>query len=124
MDREAARPKVLIVEDELAVALDLGDIIVRMGCEVVGPSGHLGQVMQLIQTCEIDAALLDIRLLKDELVFPAAELLRQRGIPFVFTTAYDRKVPRSHGFKEPTLLKPLDRSVVEKMVSYLTTAGF
>jgi DNA-binding response OmpR family regulator len=118
----ASRPKVLIVEDDTMLAWNLEYLVQNAGYDVVGPTGHLKDAVKLAQTSEIDAALLDIRLAQDELVFPAAEVLKKRGVPFIFTTAFSREVARTNGYKEPTLLKPLDRSVIEKMIKYLTQA--
>ena len=117
---ETRKQRVLIVEDDTMLAWNLEYLVQNAGYDVVGPAATLTDALRLAQSSDLDAALLDIRLAQDELVFPAAEILRQRGIPFIFTTAYSRDVPRSNGFKEPTLLKPLERTVLEKMIKYLT----
>jgi two-component SAPR family response regulator len=107
---------VLIVEDNLIPALEIEDIIRELGCEVVGPVGKLSEVMKLIETTPLDAALLDVDLKNGEKVYPAADLLGARGIPFVFFTAYDREVLGPKYAGEIVLEKPFLRTELEKCV--------
>lgn len=79
--------RVLIVEDEMLLALDLEEGLRDAGCEVVGPAGSLRAALRLAENSEIDAAILDVNL-AGERVFPVAHVLAERGIPFVFATAY------------------------------------
>lgn len=79
--------RVLVVEDEMLLALDLEEGLREAGCEVVGPAGSLRAAMRLAENSEIDAAILDVNL-AGERVFPVAQILAERGIPFVFATAY------------------------------------
>ena len=108
---------VLIAEDNLIPALEIEDIIRDLGCQVVGPVGKLSEVIKLIETTPFDAALLDVELKNSEKVYPAAELLRARGIPFAFFTAYDREAlgPRYAGAK--VVQKPFLRSELESCVT-------
>ena len=110
------KPAVLVVEDETLQALTLESVLQNSGYEVVGPTGDLDEALRLIRTHRIDAAILDIRLSKNAVVYPAARALQQRHITFVFTTAYDPAAPKDFGFTEMTLQKPLKRSVIEKVV--------
>jgi two-component SAPR family response regulator len=107
---------VLIVEDNLIPALEIEDIIRELGCEVVGPVGKLSEVMKLIETTPLDAALLDVDLKNGEKVYPAADLLGARGIPFAFFTAYDREVLGPKYAGEIVLEKPFLRTELEKCV--------
>ena len=80
--------RVLVVEDEYLladeVALALGDA----GANVLGPAGTVEDAVATITTSErIDAAILDTNL-RGELVFPAADLLLARQVPFLFMTGY------------------------------------
>jgi CheY-like chemotaxis protein len=107
---------VLIAEDNLIPALEIEDIIRELGCNVVGPVGKLSEVMQLIETTQFDAALLDVELKNGEKVYPAADLLRARGIPFAFFTAYDREVLGPKYAAEIVVEKPFLRTELEKCV--------
>jgi AmiR/NasT family two-component response regulator len=107
---------VLIAEDNLIPALEIEDIIRELGCDVVGPVGKLSELMKLIDTMQFDAALLDVELKNGEKVFPAADLLRTRGVPFAFFTAYDREVLGPKYATEIVVEKPFLRAELEKCV--------
>jgi CheY-like chemotaxis protein len=109
-----SRLTVLIAEDNLIPALEIEDIVRDLGCQVVGPVGKLSEVMKLIETTQFDAALLDVELKNGEKVYPAADLLRSRGIPFAFFTAYDREVLGPKYADDIVVEKPFLRADLEK----------
>jgi DNA-binding response OmpR family regulator len=79
--------RVLIVEDEALLAFDLQLVFDEAGAEVIGPALSLAAALALVQTAaEIDCALLDVDLGGRD-VFPVAQALLARGVPFVFHTA-------------------------------------
>jgi DNA-binding NtrC family response regulator len=80
--------RVLIVEDEHLVALALADDLEDIGAIVVGPASTVEHALYLIDEHEVEAAVLDIKL-QSQLVFPVADALAGRGVPFVFTTGFD-----------------------------------
>jgi len=81
--------RILIAEDEYLIADDLKRDLLKVGVSVIGPFGDLGSVCQAIRSeVVIDAALLDVNL-AGQMVFPAAQLLMTRGVPFVLATGYD-----------------------------------
>lgn len=84
------RTRVLIVEDEVLVAFEMSDTLNDMGLEVVGPSVHLAEAERRAETSDIDIAFLDVNLGRGQTSEPVARILRRRGIPFVYLTAYDR----------------------------------
>lgn len=79
--------RVLVVEDEFMVAALLGDTLNALGCEVVGPAAEVGEALALLEREAIDAAVLDVNI-GGEMVFPVADALAARELPFVFATAY------------------------------------
>lgn len=79
--------RILVVEDEALLALDLEEGLLAAGCEVVGPAGTLSQGVRLASNGPIDAAILDVNL-AGEPVFPLAEMLADRQVPLLFATAY------------------------------------
>jgi CheY-like chemotaxis protein len=83
--------KVLIVEDEYFLADETRRKLEDIGAVVVGPVGTVKAALELLETEQIDAAILDIHLI-DEHVFPVAEELERRDIPFVFATGYDPSI--------------------------------
>ncbi|HEX8584838.1 MAG TPA: response regulator [Allosphingosinicella sp.] len=81
------RLRVLIVEDEMLVAMNIEDMLLDLGHEVAGLATRLAPALALAGESEIDAAVLDVNL-AGEHSFPVADLLDKRGIPFLFATGY------------------------------------
>ena len=91
-DRTLQGCRILVVEDEYMLATDLEAELLDAGAIVLGPFGTVETAMEFIGTKqEIDAAILDVNL-RGEMIFPAADLLTERGVPFVLTTGYDASV--------------------------------
>ena len=82
--------RIFIVEDEVVVAFEMTDTLEDLGFEVVGPSVHLEDAKEKAREQEIDVAFLDVNLGQGQTSKPVAAILRERGIPFVYITAYDR----------------------------------
>ncbi|MEJ8572387.1 response regulator [Microbaculum marinum] len=99
---ELAGLRVLVVEDEGMVALLIEGMLADLGCDVVASAASLSRAVAAARDEAIDFALLDVNL-DGHLVFPAAEILRARGIPFVFSTGYGR-VALLENFKEYQVL--------------------
>ena len=78
---------VLVVEDEALVSLEVQDLVERSGHVCVGPVATVNEACQLIDTMPLEAALLDVWLKNDEFVWPAAQKLVSRGVPFAFVSA-------------------------------------
>jgi len=74
--------RVLVVEDESLVAMLLETILEDMGCTPVGPAATVEDGLALLETEQLDAALLDVNV-PGRQVFPVAEPLKARGVPFV-----------------------------------------
>ena len=80
--------RVMLVEDEYFIADDLTKALQKVGAEVIGPVPAVGKALSLLASDQrIDAAVLDINL-QGEAVFPIADALVERGIPFAFATGY------------------------------------
>ncbi len=79
--------RILIVEDDALVALNLQEFVESLGCTVVGPTGRLSEALAILETQEIDGAMLDINL-HGEMVYPLAERLAEREIPILFCSGY------------------------------------
>src|SRR5690606_37453024 len=87
--------------------LYLEDLIADQGHEPVGPAMRLEQAMTLAREEALDAALLDVNL-GDAKSFAAAEILRERGVPFVFLTGYGAGGLPEEWRSSPTLEKPFE----------------
>ena len=79
--------KVLVVEDEMLVSMLVEDMLADLGCTVVGPAAELEEAMGLAQSADIDLALLDVNL-GGKPIFPVADALKARGVPFAFASGY------------------------------------
>jgi CheY-like chemotaxis protein len=81
--------RVLVVEDEGSVALLIEGMLEDLRCEIAASVATLGKALHAAQTETLDFAVLDVNL-AGELVFPVAEVLKARQLPFVFSTGYGR----------------------------------
>jgi two-component SAPR family response regulator len=99
--------RVLIAEDMYLLASDLMEEVARLGGEVIGPCSRVEEALAALEREDADLALLDVNL-EDAPVFPVAEALLARGVPFAFLTGYaaERMPPRWRGILR--LEKPLD----------------
>jgi two-component sensor histidine kinase len=105
-DRALAGARVLVVEDELLLTIAVESILERVGAEPVGPATTVTEALALARGESLDAAVLDVNI-AGEAVFPVADLLEERGVPFVFATGYatDTAIPPRHR-GVPRLAKP------------------
>ncbi|WP_159714131.1 response regulator [Geminicoccus flavidas] len=101
--------RVLVVEDESLVALLLEDMLLELGFTVVDVASRLETGMSAAQQAAFDVAVLDVNLGGETRSFPIADLLRRRGIPFVFATGHDpSSLERSYP-DAPVVRKPFLR---------------
>ena len=104
--------RVLIVEDESLVAMLLETILADLGCDVVGPESNIEDGLNVASgTAPLDAALLDVNVAGRE-IFPVAEALKARGVPFVFSTGYGEAGLPEHWRGNPTVQKPFTEGAI------------
>jgi DNA-binding LytR/AlgR family response regulator len=103
----------LVVEDEFMIALDLAQWLEELGMQVIGPAGSVSDALKLVEANagRIDGALLDINL-RGERVYPVADALAVRGLPFAFTSGYDDMVIAPPYANAQRYEKPVDRGRV------------
>ncbi|MDB5596315.1 MAG: response regulator receiver protein [Hyphomicrobiales bacterium] len=80
---------VLVVEDEILIAMEVEAVLLDGGFRVLGPAASVEEALALLTAQPPDAAVLDVNL-RGELVSPVAEILRYRSIPFIVTSAHER----------------------------------
>jgi CheY-like chemotaxis protein len=123
-ERLAGR-RILLVEDELLVAMMVEDMLRDEGCAIVGPVGRVAPALKAAREESLDAAVLDINL-AGEAVYPVAKALAERKVPFVFTTGYERDaLPAEHAHRS-RLAKPfMPAQLIEKLLGLfcLTPVG-
>jgi len=82
---ELAGRRVLIVEDEPLIAMALEDVLLDLGCTIVGRAAGVDDALASIAQHAIDLAILDVNIEGGQ-SYAVADALRDRGVPFVFTT--------------------------------------
>jgi CheY-like chemotaxis protein len=98
--------RVLVVEDEALIAMEIADALSNAGWEVVGPASSVAQALALLASTGCDAAVLDVNL-GNETVEPVARELITSGTPFVAVSGYSRDQQSSLLRNAPLIGKPL-----------------
>src|SRR5260221_492765 len=106
--------RVLLVEDEILVAMMMKDILTELGFSVIGPFSRLAEAMVAAVHDNIDAGIIDVNL-GGEFVYPVADVLAAREIPFVFITGYAVESIDSRFGYVPIVKKPVQRQVLQKI---------
>lgn len=106
--------RILVVEDESLVAMLLETILQDMGCDAIGPAATVEAGLELAQDAQApDAALLDVNV-AGRPVFPVAEALQARGVPFVFSTGYGEGGLPEEWRGQRTIQKPFTEDSVRR----------
>jgi DNA-binding response OmpR family regulator len=108
--------RALVSEDCSLILLSLEVLLEESGVEIVGASATVAGMRTLVETTPADIAILDVNLL-DGLVFPAADMLIERGVPIIFTTgcAPDKIFPQRF-LGLPVLRKPYEPEALLRML--------
>jgi CheY-like chemotaxis protein len=110
--------RVLVVEDEYFIADDIARALSKLGAEVVGPASDLHDAANLVTARPVDWAVLDINL-QGEMVYPVAQALKERGIPFLFATGYGQSsIPPGYA-NVPRWEKPFDAEALAQVLPAL-----
>ena len=108
--------RVLVVDDEVLVAMLITDMLEDLGHEVIGPAHTLDDGLALAKAGAFDCAILDISL-NGKPSTPIAEMLRDAGIPFMFASGYPTGADET-GFRGvPLLQKPFNMRQVEETLA-------
>jgi two-component sensor histidine kinase/CheY-like chemotaxis protein len=109
--------KVLIVEDNMIIALDAESYLVDLGAEAVVTTSSNGQAIRAMEETVFDFALLDVNL-GMETSTPVASRLARDGIPFVFATGYGEIRDLTELFPGvPVVQKPYDRDTLVRAIA-------
>lgn len=113
------RLRVLVVEDEVIVAMSLEDMLVDLGYSVVGPATNLEDALDLAGNGDFEAALLDVNL-NGRQSRPVVDLLRGRSIPYALITGYGPAALGASGEGAPILTKPCSPAALEQLLREMT----
>ena len=112
--------RVLVVEDEFLIRMLLEDMLSDLGHAVTAAAGSVGEAAELAKTSEFDLAILDVNLDGRD-VYPVADILTERNLPFVFVTGYGgRGLPEAYRDR-PTLQKPFQLEDLRKTLANVIT---
>lgn len=104
--------RVLVVEDEYLIAIELASALEDEGVEVIGPASTLAQGQELCRAGKrIDGAILDINL-RGENVYPLADALRDEAVPFLFSTGCSTHEIPDRFIDVPLCAKPMGSSEI------------
>jgi len=115
--------RVLVIEDEMLVAMEFESLLQRQGCAVVGPASTVDRALALLDHDQPDAALLDLNL-NGEPASAVAVALRTRGVPFVLVTGYGEAQstePELQG--APRVDKPVNHQELVRALARVMDAG-
>ena len=110
--------RLLIVEDDYMIAIDLARELEDRGAEIAGLAGSVEDAKIVIEAegSRIDGAVLDVNL-GAERVYPVADALTARGVPFVFATGYDAWVIPEAYHAIPLCQKPIRADVLAQLLA-------
>jgi len=108
-------PRILLVEDEVLVGIVMQVMLQDMGYFVGEPCRSLKDALAAATVGQFDAAVLDMNL-NGELVYPVADLLVAKGIPFAFVTGYAADVVDKRFVGAPILQKPVTNDALAKIM--------
>jgi CheY-like chemotaxis protein len=113
-----AGKRILVVEDEVIVAMLIEDILSDQGATIVGPAARVAKALELLGEGDVDAAVLDVNL-AGEMTTPVAEELRRRGIPFAFAfaTGYGAAGLPDGFASQPLLQKPFQEHDLNRVMA-------
>jgi CheY-like chemotaxis protein len=110
--RELSNRKVLVVEDEMMIAMLIEDMLDEFGCELVGPATNIPRALELIGKESIEIAVLDLNLDGQD-TYAIADALQQKNVPFIFATGYGSTGLRKEYGNRPILQKPFQQKDLE-----------
>jgi CheY-like chemotaxis protein len=121
MASELEGRRIFVVEDSPVVADDIAEMLQELGCKVVGPAGNMAAALQLAQSEDIDAAVVDLNI-RGGKSFGVMKVLEGRGIPFLLTSGYaDWSMPPEWADR-PRLPKPYSPELLRWKLAELLQA--
>jgi CheY-like chemotaxis protein len=109
--------RILVVEDEALIAVMVEDMLIELGCTVVGPASTIAAALDMAATENLDGAVLDVNV-RGERIDAVADVLFDRNVPVLFATGYG-EVKFERGKTAPVIDKPYTQ---EKLLKGLAVA--
>jgi CheY-like chemotaxis protein len=111
-------PRILVVEDEYLIRMLLEDMLADLGYEIAGAVGTIAQARELAASGQFDAAVLDVNVDGQE-IYPVADILAKRGLPFVFVSGYGEGSLSEPYRNRPSLQKPFQAEQLKTTLAEL-----
>lgn len=114
-----ANARILVVEDEYLIAIELAAELEAAGAQVIGPVASAAEALRLLEHVEIEAAVLNYTL-TDGLSTPVAEKRHDLGKPFVLATSYEPWMLPGTSISVPIISKPIDhKALVRTLLTFV-----
>jgi len=110
--------RILIVEDEPLIAMELAELVKELRCEVLGPARDMPTALRLLADHQLDAAILDINIDGDR-SFVVADELSRLGKPWIFTTGYDAEILNGRYADVPFVTKPFSTEDLSSLITQI-----
>jgi two-component sensor histidine kinase/CheY-like chemotaxis protein len=111
-ERHVAGNRLLLVEDEALTGMMMSEMLTELGFDVIGPFGRVADAIEAVGREDFHAAVLDVNL-DGEMVYPVADAVAARGLPFVFITGYGSEGIDGRFAQVPVLQKPIERQMLQ-----------
>ena len=108
---------ILIVEDEPLISMMLEDFLDSLGHQVVGTAETVAEAMSRIDAGGFDVAIVDVHLKGGEHIWPVADRLADKGIPYVLATGGHIEPPPPRHARVPVLSKPYTIDAIEPAIA-------
>jgi CheY-like chemotaxis protein len=106
--------RLLLVEDEALTGMMMSDMLTELGFHVIAPFGRVADAMAAVRHEDFHAAVLDVNL-GGEMVYPVADAVVARGVPFVFVTGYGAECIDGRFAQVLVLQKPIERQMLQSV---------
>lgn len=106
---QVPRKRILVVEDEPLIAMDLERVVANSDCDVLGVASSVDEGMRTLDDDDIDGAIIDVYV-AGEMVFPLADALDARHVPYIILSGHDRRVLPDRYNRHPFMAKPYDET--------------
>ncbi len=116
----SAGARILLVEDDTMIAVLIESLLLGLGYVVVGPASRLDRALSLARDEPLNGAILDVNI-RGGTVFPVAELLRARQIPFILASGYGDWALPADLQGQARLTKPFTADELQARVTALLT---
>lgn len=109
--------RVMVLEDDVLIAMDMEDFLLGEGCQVVGPISNVEAALETVETGELDGAVVDLNL-RGELSVPVIEALKSRGLPVIVCSGYAELTGVQDMLKDvPMVPKPCDFHALSRLLA-------